>query len=353
MFTPPFCPYRACSNHSAPRRRFSIRHGTYHPKCRAHSVQRFRCRDCLRTFSRQTFRMDFRDHRPDLNPRLFEHLASGIGIRQSARMLGLSLRCTELKFRKIARHLRRLNLNLRKPLKVEASFHFDELETYEGHRGARPLSVPVLALSESRYLVWAESAPIRPRGKMTDKRRKAITKAEKRHGVRHDLSMRGSLRALRRGAELARELELVRLETDEKSTYPRLAEKAFGRGRLLHRRTNSALVRATWNPLFAINHEEALMRDLVGRLRRESWLVSKKRRYLDLGLQLHMAYRNLVRRRFNKDEASPAQWLGFVPRRLTAQEVLSWRQEAGQRSVHPLSRRGTSVERWRPPASAA
>ena len=44
------------------------------------------------------------------------------------------------------------------------------------------------------------------------------------------------------------------------------------------------------------------MRDLMGRLRRESWLVSKKRRYLDLGLQVHMAYRNLVRKRFNHDD---------------------------------------------------
>jgi hypothetical protein len=57
-----------------------------------------------------------------------------------------------------------------------------------------------------------------------------------------------------------------------------------------------------------------------------------------------MAYRNLVRRRFNRDEASPAQILGFVPRRLTPEEVLSWRQEWGRRSVHPLSRRGVSVE---------
>ncbi|MEQ1893413.1 MAG: hypothetical protein ABL998_12775, partial [Planctomycetota bacterium] len=80
--------------------------------------------------------------------------------------------------------------------------------------------------------------------------------------------------------------------------------------------------------------------------RRESWLVSKKRRFLDLALQLHMAYRNLVRRRFNADEVSPAQMLGFVPRRLTAEELLSWSQVWGRRSVHPLSRWGASVGRW-------
>jgi hypothetical protein len=45
--------------------------------------------------------MDYRDHRPDLNPKLFELLASGVGLRQSSRVLGLSRRCLELKHRKI------------------------------------------------------------------------------------------------------------------------------------------------------------------------------------------------------------------------------------------------------------
>jgi hypothetical protein len=80
-----------------------------------------------------------------------------------------------------------------------------------------------------------------------------------------------------------------------------------------------------------------MARDLTGRLRRRSWLASKKRRYLDLGLQLHMAYRNLVRRRFNDDKESAAELLGFAPRRITETEVLSWRQDWGRRSVHPLS----------------
>ena len=221
-----------------------------------------------------------------------------------------------------------------------------ELESYEGQRNARPLSIPVLVESHSRFIVWAESAPIRPRGKMTPKRHRDIERAEKRHGIRKDLSPRAVARTLARGARLVSRADGVLLETDEKPSYPAAARRAFGEERLVHRQTNSQLVRATWNPLFAINHEEAMMRDLVGRLRRQSWLVSKKRRYLDLGLHVHMAYRNLVRRRFNYDEESPAQLLGFAPRRLTPHEALSWRQERGRDSIHPLSRRGRLVRRW-------
>ena len=347
MFQPPCCPYRSCPRHRDPRSRFCVRFGFYKPDCRPHPVQRYRCKTCLRTFSRQTFRADFRDRKPYLNAALFGLITSGVGIRQSARLVGLSLHCAELKLRKLGRHLRRLNLNLRDELGADASFHFDELETYEERRNARPLSVPVLIESKTRYVVWAESAPIRPRGPMTANRLKAIQESENRHGIRKDTSRRSVRRTLLRGAALAQGAESVVLQTDEKPSYPGIARRVFGTRRLQHVKTNSKVVRTTWNPLFAINHEEAVMRDLMGRLRRESWLVSKKRRFLDLALHFHMAYRNLVRRRFNSDEESPAQLLGFLPRRLRPTELLSWRQDWGRRSGHPLSKNGVSLEAWK------
>ena len=346
MFVPPRCPYRGCRLHLDPHPPAFLRHGHYFADCRAHPIPRFRCRECGRTFSRQTFRADYRDHRPDLNARLFVLLASGIGLRQSSRNLSLSLRCCELKFRKIARHLRRLNLNLRGELPSEASFQLDELETFEGRRNTRPLSVPVLIERDSRFVVWAESATIRPRGKMTLARRRALERDEKRFGKRRDRSRRSVQRTLRRGADIARSLPIVVLETDKKTSYVVLAKETFGRRRLVHRTTSSKLPRDIRNPLFPINQTEAIARDLMGRLRRQSWLASKKRRYLDLGLQLFVAYRNYVRRRFNPDQFSAAQKLGFAPRRLSASELLSWRQDWGKASIHPLARQNESVASW-------
>ena len=346
MFTPPFCPYRPCAAHHDPPRGFFVHHGTYHPNCRPHPVQRYRCRVCRRTFSRQTFRMDYRDHKPHLNAELFRSFVCGVGLRQSARVLGISLRCAELKVRKIGRHLRRLNLNLQRQLPPGSSFQFDELETYEEGRNTRPLTLPILIEAATRFIVWAESATIRPRGKMTEKRRKRVEAAEKRYGPRRDRSRRAIERTLRRGADISSELEVVVLHTDEKSSYPGLAKEAFGADRLVHSTTNSKLARGTWNELFPVNHEEAVLRDLCGRTRRQSWLTSKKRRYLDIGIHLHIAYRNWIRRRFNRDRESAAQLLGFAPRRMTFHELLSWRQEFGKRSPHPLSRTGTSIASW-------
>jgi transposase-like protein len=346
MFRPPRCPYRACALHVTPEPRAFHFHGHYVTKCRAHPVPRFRCSACHRTFSRQTFRADYRDHRPDLNPRLFQLLASGLGLRQSARNLRLSQRCCELKFRKIARHLRRLHLNLSGQLPANSSFQLDEFETFEGRRNTRPLSVPVLIERDSRFVIWAESATIRPRGKMTPGRGLAIESEERRFGRRRDRSRRAARRTLDRGARLCGAHSSVLLETDKKTSYVALAREAFGPRRLVHRTTSSKLPRTKHNPLFPINHTEAMARDLMGRLRRRSWLVSKKRRYLDLALQIFASYRNYVRRRFNGDKCSPAQRLGFVPCRLSESEMISWRQEWGRSSIHPLAKAGESVEEW-------
>ena len=338
MFQPPRCPYRRCSQHAKPTGTFYVRKGTYRPLCRAQPVPRFRCRSCGRYFSRQTFRADYRDHRPHLNSRVFESIASGLGLRQTARNLGISRRCCELKFRKIARHLRRLNVNLRDQLPDDCRLQFDEFETYEGRRNTRPLSVPVLIEAKTRFVVWAETATIRPHGRMSDARKRALLHDESQFGPRRDNSGNAIRRTLLRGAALVRGASVVVLETDEKSSYPRHAKEAFG-SRLRHRTTHSKLARMTWNPLFAINHTEAMLRDLLGRLRRDSWLASKKRRYLDHALHVFIAYRNYVRKRFNYDEESPAQLLGFTPRRLLPKEVLSWRQDWGaSSSIAPWDR---------------
>ena len=341
MFIPPRCPNRLCENHRRPVARFFRRRGSYQPKCRPRPVPRFQCKHCGLGFSRQTFRMDYRDHKPHLNQSLFLSIASGLGIRQSCRNLHLSLRCTELKLRKISRHLRRLNLNLRGMLDEDAVLQFDEVKTFEGRRNTRPLTVPVLIESDSRFIIWAESAPIRPRGKMTKRRLRAIAEEEQRFGPRRDRSGRAIARTLVRGAAMVASGVRPIMHTDEKLNYPHHLEQAFGVNGVEHVRTNSRIRRDTRNPLFPINHTEAMVRDLLGRLRRRSWLASKARRYLDHGLQLHAAYRNLVRKRFNHDgeAVSSAQVLGFLPRRLTPGEVLSWRQDWGGRSPFALGRR--------------
>ena len=65
-------------------------------------------------------------------------------------------------------------------------------------------------------------------------------------------------------------------------------------------------------------------------------MASKKRPFLNLQLNVFKAYKNYVRPRFNGEKGTPAMVLGLVHQRLTPTDLLSWRQDWGWYSPHPL-----------------
>ncbi len=336
-FTPPRCPNRACSQHASPRAGFWIGHGRYKPRCRRVPVPRFRCRSCGKTFSRQTFRHDYRDRRPQCNVRLLWLLVSGVGLRQAARQLHLDVHAVQRKFRKIARTCRWLHRNLASRLPPGRSYVLDEEETYE-KASIRPLTMPVLIDREAYFVVATMTGPIRRLAPAGTRRRWLQERDELRRGRRRDRSRRcvhATLRALRSrlgGGSLC-------LLSDDKASYRTLGREVLGDG-LAHVTVSGSMARGPFNPLFPINLTLAMTRDNCGRLRRQSWLVTEKRRCLQLHLHLFTAYRNYVRRRHNRDEVdeTPAALLGLLPRRLRPREVIGWRQDWGRTSVHPTSR---------------
>lgn len=333
MFVPPVCPNEKCVRHRHPGGRFFIRKGYYSVLCRSYAIPRFRCRSCKRGFSYQTFRTDYRDHKPHLNAPLFVLLSSGVGLRQSARNLSLSRHCTHLKFQKIARELQDAHHNLLGDFKPGSWFQMDEFGTFEQDRHTGPLSVPVAIEAESLLIVAAESAPIRPSGKKTKEQKARIARYEQLHGRRRDQSRAAVRRVLEAIAVRSTRLATVVLRTDQKPMYVPVAKQVFSGRRLEHQRVSSKIKRNTRNPIFKINLTDAMARDNNGRMRRRSWLHSKRRKYLDLQLALFMTYRNYVRRRTNYEAESPAQQLGFTSRPFTPAEMVSWSQRFGEQSV--------------------
>lgn len=195
-FKPPRCPYPDCrrfthpevSSHEKPRRQFWHRHGTYRTRCRGR-VPRFRCSSCRRTFSYQTFRHDYRDKKPHLNAEVFDRLIASGGLRETACRLHLTRNNLEQKHRKIARTLGLLHQNMLQDFPEESQFLLDEMESFEDNRRTRPVTIPVLVEKNSYFVVGSDCAPIRPRGRMTPERRRAIAEDELRFGRRQDRSI--------------------------------------------------------------------------------------------------------------------------------------------------------------------
>lgn len=341
-FVPPFCPEDTCPRHAEPRGRFYVHHGYYHPRCRDLPIARYRCRECGRTFSVQTFRQDYRDRRPELNERLSEQLVSGVGYRQSARLLKMGVHSVQWKARKLAGQAGKLHGNLARKLPSGRTFVLDEEETYE-HSSIRTLTMPVLIERDSWFVVGTAVGSTRRLAAAGTRRRAWQDHVEQRDGLRPDESRAAVTAVLR---QLDRQLDggTLVLRSDRKSSYATIAREVFG-DRVQHERTAGSDPRTVRNPLFPINTTLAMTRDNCGRLRRQSWLVTKKRACLQLQVHQFVVYRNYVRKRFNRDKEpkSPAVHLQLLPRSLSFAEAIRWRQDWGARSIHPMSQDGT----WR------
>lgn len=336
VFAPPFCPIQDCPNHHQPAPRFCIRYGYFHRKCREKREQRFRCKACRHTFSAPTFRADRGDRRPEVNPKLFQALTSGVGYRQSARNLGMGVSALQRKARKLADHAGFLHENLSARLPAGRVYQLDEEETYE-HASIRTLTMPVLIEREHWFVVTTEVGSSRRLAAVGTERRAWQDREELRNGPREDQSRDCVLKAMQ---ALDRRLggTGLALETDQKGSYATIAKEVFGK-RVVHMTTSSKQARTTCNPLFPINTTLAMTRDNLGRLRRQSWLVTKVGKYLRGHMNLFLVYRNYIRKRFNRDKKpdSPGVRLGLLQSNLTVGEALGWRQDWGLRSIHPQS----------------
>lgn len=346
VFLPPRCPNQRCPEHFHPQADFFRRNGSYNVKCRREAVPRFICRMCSKGFSRQTFRADYHDNKPSLNRRVVELLTSGVGLRETARILEITRKNFDAKWRKIARHGRLLDLNLKSrsaraneggPASPDCRLQFDEFETYEGRRNTRPLSIATMIESSTRFIIGAIAAPIRAKGKMSPGRLNAIEREDAMEGRRIDRTRVSCRSVFRSAAKLWPNAKCVCLETDQKSTYPGLFAEAFAHRRREHVTVSGKAPRGAGSVLLAINETEAVLREHVGRVRRNSWLTSKLRTYLNLFLPLYTAWKNWVIPLRQEAESSPGVRAGMAPRNLCLGEMLGWRQDWQQRSPCPFS----------------
>ena len=344
MFVPPRCPNPDCSHHLDPQGRFFVCRGQYVAACRPEPQLRFFCKGCRKGFSRQTFRHDYRDRKPNPNELVFMLLCSGVGLRQIARVTELDIHTVQDKKRKLARTLHKLHHNLCWQLPAGRTYVLDEEETYEG-ASIRPLTMPVLVDAEHWFILATGVGPIRRLARVGSARRRAQEEDERKRGRRPDESKVVTEAVLRTLAALTPTGELT-LRSDRKTTYAALTKKVFG-ARCRHETTSSRQRRDPYNPLFVVNTTIAMTRDNCGRLRRKSWLVTKKAAKLVEHLAVFQVYRNFVRRRFNYDEedGTPAKHLGLLPRNLRVGEALAWRQDWESRSIHPMSSCGSRTVR--------
>jgi transposase-like protein len=327
MFVPPFCPFVSCVRHATPGERFYRSKGCYRSSRRDEPIPRFICRSCGRSFSRQTFRADYRLKRHDLTKPIWLMLSSGVSQRQCARVLGVDRKLIDDRLVRFGRHAIRLHDRVTERLVPKGRFQFDEIETFESSRITKPLTVGLLLEQDSLYVIGTSVGKLRTRVSGSAASRRRREEYEQLHGRRKNGSrrvVRSLLRRLRVAMERSNGPVELRITTDEKKTYPILIREMLGED-IHHETVSSRAPRNAANPLFPINHLEAMIRYGVSRFIRRSWCAAKRAASVSLHLAIYSCWKNLVRRRTNEDDESAAMMLGLTRRRLTPNELFEWR----------------------------
>jgi transposase-like protein len=330
-FRPPCCPHPACPSRSAALPFTWQRRGHFTRRCDGRRVQRFRCRACRRSFSTQTFRLDYRLQQPRLHLALFDELVSKVTLRQSARLRGASRKTIAHRLELLGRlgeqfHRHMLQGACRRG-GLAGTFQLDELETYETDRRLQPVTVPVLIERKSYFVLHTAVAPLAARGGLQPRDRERKLAREKLFGKRRS----GSRRVVGESFDVLQSVVAGRgpvvVQTDRKQSYASLLARRFG-GRLWHERTSSREKRGYSNPLFPINHTLAMMRDGLSRLVRRTWAGAKRREKLGRHLWIWVLWRNYVRGiTVGAPRTTPAMAAGVSERPWRKADLLRWRGE--------------------------
>jgi hypothetical protein len=233
-----------------------------------------------------------RQKRPDLHQPVFELLVSGVSQRRVARICRTTQTTVARKlvlmgeFAKIQQ-----NRRLARMKSTVSCAVFDEMETFE-HTKCKPVAIAVAVEEETRVILRLNAASMPAKGQLAKISRR-------RYGHRKDerkVALEKTLTAIAHVAAPG-----LCVKSDECPRYPRLVKnqlpgsehKTF-KGRRGCVVGQGELKAGGWDPLFALNHTCAMIRDNLKCLARRTWCTTKRIDRLQCRLELYTCAHNAL-----------------------------------------------------------
>jgi hypothetical protein len=183
------------------------------------------------------------------------------------------------------------------------------------------------AIGASAHFIYGfTDSELRRKGRMTERQKIRRAELEAQLGRPDPRSIEREVAALLeilvpKGARIA-------LHTDDHPAYPRALRAIRGslRCEIAHEVTSSRAARTPRNPLFPVNLCDLLIRHSQANHKRETIAFSKRRGCAAYRLWLFVVWRNTMKSfSERRRDASPAQRLGLLQRRLRVADVLEAR----------------------------
>ena len=321
-FRPPFCPNADCPFHADPRGWRWKKKGFFRRDRAPFRVQRYRCSQCGRSFSSQTFAQTYWLRRPDLPRKLFLRLLSCSAYRQIARDLAVSPTTVLRQVERLGRHCLLFHERLRPKRALGEALVVDGFETFEFSQYT-PVHFHTAVGADSHFVYGFTDSELRRKGRMTARQQQRRAQLELLFGRPDPRSIEREMAAL---VELvAPAHSAVAIRSDDHPAYPRAFARLRDR-RIAHATTRSTAPRTPQSPLFPVNLLDLWIRHSSANHKRETIAFSKRRQSAAERLFVLVVWRNYVKSfSERRRDATPAQRLGILGRRLTVEEVLAAR----------------------------
>ena len=321
-FRPPFCPNPECESQAKDRSFSYLRSGWYRREAAPHRVQRYRCRDCGVSFSRQTFETSYWLKKPELVETVFRRLQGCSSMRQIARDLGVAHATVARLSARLGRHSLLFQEKHRPKRLPSEALVLDGFRSFE-HSQYHPCDFHLLVGADSRFLHGITEAELRRSGSMRPEQKRKRARLEELLGKPDPKATEKSV------AELLRLIvppgSSLLLITDEHRAYPRALRRLPDRS-FRHVRISSRRARTPDNPLDPVNDADRFIRHSQANHKRETIAFSKRRQSALERLWCLLAFKNYVKGvNEAKKTKTPAQRLGIFRRALTIAELLKGR----------------------------
>ena len=285
------CPSCSLDGTSSDSRTLVVRSGVFLRKSDQTLQQRFLCRKCGKSFSSATSQLCYRQKKRQLNPLIFQLLASGLSQRRLALYLKTNRKTVVRKFLFLGIHAKDCLAISNHQQDPSQNIEFDDLETFE-HSKMKPLSVIMAVESKTRRILGFRVARMPAKGLLA-------VRSRKKYGIRRDerrLARRELFQELRPWVEqraVIKSDDNPHYKKDVKELFPQATHLSFLgiRGCV----TGQGELKATkYDPLFTLNHTFAMFRANINRLFRRTWNTTKKPDRLSLHISIYALYHNQV-----------------------------------------------------------
>jgi transposase-like protein len=304
-FRPPFCANPRCPHHShdtADPYVDYVSWGSYSTAAFG-EIPRFRCTSCGKTFSAQTFHVDYWLKRVYDYQDLTERLSSCSSIRALGRAYHVAGKSIQNRIGRGARQVLAFESCLSSTRCPDEDLAADGFESFCVSQFF-PNNIHILVGLSSQFVYQSDHVTLRRKGKMTDSQRQERKKLDRR--FRPDTrGIRASFKRI--AASLLSILSdegrpSITLWTDEKKEYPRAlidspcAAALLQEGRLIHKTISSRAARTRNNPLFSVNYLDREIRKDLHEHVRETVCFGRNVNAQMERLTLYLFYHNYLKR---------------------------------------------------------